>query len=287
MIVRREIALGFELDGYVPSLSYGLIKIADGFWTSGTTEPVSYPDGFHGHYAALEDSSYWFAHRNRCIVSVVRRFAPSGPILDIGGGNGVVSLALANAGISAIVVEPSRTGADVARARGLLVIQATFESAGFVEGSVAAAGLFDVLEHFHGEAETLFGLRRALANLGWLYLTLPAFNLLWSNEDVIAGHFRRYTIGSAGRALARAGFELAFASYMFSPLVVPLFVLRSVPSMFGRLRGMRKGGAADHTLPANVFGRFIGRLLATEALRIEAGHAVPFGSSVLVAARKR
>jgi hypothetical protein len=43
--------------------------------------------------------SFWFLHRNRCIVSLVRRFAPDGRFLDIGGGNGYVARGLVAAGI--------------------------------------------------------------------------------------------------------------------------------------------------------------------------------------------
>lgn len=47
---------------------------------------ISYPEGGHAVCREVEDSSFWFAHRNRCIVAAVERMPPCGPILDIGGG---------------------------------------------------------------------------------------------------------------------------------------------------------------------------------------------------------
>jgi SAM-dependent methyltransferase len=281
------ITCGVNLDVYIASLSSQLNRGAEGFWTSEITEEVSYPEDVRSSCAAIEVSSFWFAHRNRCIISLVRRFAPQDPILDIGGGNGAVSLALQRAGFPAIVVEPGPGGVSVARSRGLPVIQAAFSSLQIADGTMAAAGLFDVIEHIEDELGILVGLHRALADGGWLYLTVPAFAWLWSNEDNDAGHFRRYTIRAARRALINAGFEVAFASYMFGPLVLPVFLFRSAPSLFGHLRGRKRGIEIDHTLPDNALGQFIGRLLEAEASRIEKGQTIPFGSSVLLAARKR
>jgi hypothetical protein len=43
---------------------------------------------------ALEDSSFWFAHRNACLLAVLRQFPTIGPFFDVGGGNGFVAAAL-------------------------------------------------------------------------------------------------------------------------------------------------------------------------------------------------
>jgi len=53
--------------------------------------------------------------------------------------------------------------------------------------------------------------------------------LLWSNEDVHAGHYRRYT-KSMSNILKEAGFRIEFSSYIFSILPFPIFLLRSILS---------------------------------------------------------
>jgi SAM-dependent methyltransferase len=275
-----------DLDNYIAGLSGRLTKKEDGLWTTGATETVSYPENIHDAYAAVEVTSYWFTHRNRCIVSLARRFPPSGPVLDVGGGNGAISLALHSNGIQSIVLEPGPQGAAVARRRGLTVIRATIASAGITASSVSAIGLFDVIEHIADEAGTLASLHHALKGGGWLYMTVPAFNWLWSTEDQIAGHVRRYTVASATGALQKARFEIAFASYLFAPLVPAIFLLRSMPSLFGRIRGINRGVATDHQLSDNIIGRSIGNILRSERKCIEDGKTIPFGSSVIVVGRK-
>jgi hypothetical protein len=51
----------------------------------------------------VEDSSYWFGHRNARIVELVRQFPPNGLIFDIGGGNGFVAKGLEEAGFATVV----------------------------------------------------------------------------------------------------------------------------------------------------------------------------------------
>lgn len=275
-----------DVDAFISSLSPRIERSQEGFWASRTIETVSYPDSGHDACASVELTSYWFTHRNACILSVARRFAPAGPVLDVGGGNGIVSLAMKTAGLPCVVLEPGAQGARLAHERGLPVIQATLSDAGIAEGAVPAAGLFDVLEHIEDDRGTLNALHRVIKPGGWLYLTVPAYRWLWSNEDVGAGHARRYDLGSIGERLAETGFDVAYGTYMFAPLVLPILALRSLPSLFGRVGGLRRPVAADHALPPGAVGRAIARMLDWERRRIAGGGTVPFGSSVLVAARK-
>src|ERR1700689_4932198 len=67
---------------------------ADGVWRGRSTEPVSYPAEGNNACFALEDSSFWFAHRNACLLALLRRFPAAGPFFDIGGGNGFVAAAI-------------------------------------------------------------------------------------------------------------------------------------------------------------------------------------------------
>src|SRR4051794_20651144 len=119
--------MSFDLASLAPSLE----RRDDGLWFARMQASVSYPA--HGNAACLEleDGSFWFRHRNRCILSLVRGFPPDGPFLDIGGGNGYVAKGLAAAGIPCILVEPGLDGALAARARGIdPVICARLEDVG-------------------------------------------------------------------------------------------------------------------------------------------------------------
>lgn len=273
-----------RLDLLAPSLRQG----AEGIWVAPGSAEVSYPEGGHAACLQLEDSSFWFRHRNACILASVARWAPapSGPFFDVGAGNGYVARGLADAGLQVVAVEPGVHGALNARRRGLRhVVCATTGACGFPAGAAGAVGAFDVIEHIDDESAFLAEMRRLLAPGGRLYATVPAYPLLWSSEDTAAGHYRRYTRASLCAALARAGFEIDYASYFFRWLVAPVGLLRALPYRLG-LR--REGGRADVNAREHDAGSAAGlidALLRSERERIAAGRSMAYGASLLVVAR--
>jgi SAM-dependent methyltransferase len=259
----------------------------DGIWISKGNSGVSYPAEGNQACFEIEDHSFWFQHRNRCIASVVRGFPPAGALFDLGGGNGFVSLGLQNAGWQSIVVEPGHTGAVNARKRGLAnVICATLEDADFRSHSVPAAGLFDVLEHIADDGHFLRMLRERLIPGGRIYLTVPAYPWLWSAEDVAAGHFRRYTRSSLASVLERSGFEVEFASYIFSPLPLPILASRTIPSLLGRRKAENVDqGIREHRPASKALAGLAGGAFEWELRRLERKKTIPAGGSCLVVAR--
>jgi SAM-dependent methyltransferase len=267
------------------SLAPDLERRDNDLWFSRRQASVSYPA--HGNAACLvvEDGSFWFRHRNRCIVSLVRRFPPDGLLLDIGGGNGYVAQGLVQAGIACALLEPGIDGALAARARGIdPVICARLEDMGMAPASIAAAGMFDVLEHIADEAGALRQVHALIRPGGRLFLTVPAYAFLHSADDVAAGHFRRYTLASLARALLGAGFRIEHATYMFAPLPPLIFLLRTVPSRLGLRQGVDEQRQAAEHAPEGPAAWLIDRLLGLEAWRIEAGRGIPFGTSCLAVA---
>ena len=188
----------------------------DGLWHPKVRTRPTYPDEGNAFCFQVEDQSFWFQHRNWCVLAAVARLPPAGPVFDIGGGNGFVARALAQAGYPAVVVEPGPVGARNAQARGLSpVICSTLDDAGFHPGSLPAAGLFDVLEHIEDDHTVLRRLAAFVQPGGRLYLTVPAYSWLWSGEDELGGHHRRYSRGALVRVVRGAGFGVEFASYFF------------------------------------------------------------------------
>jgi SAM-dependent methyltransferase len=262
-----------------------LERAEDGIWYAREREPVSYLEEGNEVCFELEENSFWFQHRADCLKSVVRRFPPAGPIFDIGGGNGFVSRSLIDAGFDAVLVEPGETGARNAARRGIqTVICATLATAKFSPSSIPAVGIFDVLEHVEDAAGFLEEIARCLQPEGRLYITVPAFPWLWSDDDVAAGHYRRYTLATLNRAVKAAGFAPLYSTYLFSPLPLPLLLMRCLPSLFGKRALPRKTYSGLHRQRARWL---TDRIWAAERNCIDAGRAIPFGSSCLLVAEKR
>lgn len=261
----------------------GLRQDPDGIWRGRGTEAVSYPAAGNNDCFALEDNSFWFAHRNACLLALLQRFPAPGPFFDIGGGNGFVAAALqSHGGVPVVLVEPGGDGVQHARARGLrTIVHATLNEAHFRDRSLPAIGFFDVLEHVADEQGFLGEVRRCLADHGRIYLSVPAGRWLWSDADVQAGHYRRYTFASLQQALKSAGLQTRFLSRIFSPLPGPLFLSRTLPSFFGHRRQMTRSYAGQHRPRGRTL---MERVWRWEAGRLARGRSIPFGTSCLAVA---
>jgi SAM-dependent methyltransferase len=244
-----------------------------------------YPESGHDWCAAIEDRSFWFEHRNRFLLEVMRRFPPATPLYDVGGGNGVVAAALGRAGIRAIVVEPGEAGAQRAKQRGLESICATIETAGLAPASMPSVGLFDVVEHIKDPVGFLSTTRRLLQPGGRVYVAVPAYELLWSAEDDYAQHFRRYTRRRIARELTDAGFKMEYTTYMFALLPLPILLLRALPYRLGVARPFTQDGTrTDHAVGGAARAVLDGLHSLELALASRLG-ALPFGASVVAVAR--
>ncbi len=273
----------------IQSLAPGLQAAEDGVWRyPNPPGTVSYPEDGNAFCAALEDRSFWFQHRNRCLLAAMQAFPPPGLLLDAGGGNGCVTASLQQAGIACALLEPGPQGIDNARRRGVRpLIQATLQEACFRPGALPAIGLFDVLEHIEDDEEFLKLANGLLIQGGRLYLTAPAHGFLWSTADVDAGHYRRYSLGGMAQLLEAAGFQVEYQTYFFSSLLLPVIFLRALPSRLG----WRKGGAlesyqAELAQKDGWSSRWLSRSLRFETRRIRQRKRIPTGSSLLVVAAK-
>jgi SAM-dependent methyltransferase len=267
-------------------IAAGLIETEPGFWTSRKRSPVPYPEAGNQLCSAVEEASFWFRHRNRCILTLLSQYPPPGTFFDIGGGNGYVAQALERAGFETVLVEPGVGGVRTARQRGLAhVIHSTMADAEFHSNSLSAAGLFDVLEHLRDDLEFLGELRRLLMPGGRLYLTVPAYQFLWSSDDDFACHERRYALQDLTRKLERSRFRTLRATYFFALLPLPIFLLRTLPSRMGLRRNVSLSTThREHATSSRLVKRLIDPALVVEAEWLRRGRKLPTGASCLVAA---
>jgi SAM-dependent methyltransferase len=271
----------------LPSIARNLQWNAAGFWDCPAPGGgLSYPAGGNQACFAVEDGSFWFEHRNACILAAIEALAPRTPLIDIGGGNGFVAKALQDAGIDVALLEPGPDGVRNALGRGVRqVVRGAIETADFLPGGIPSAGMFDVLEHIEEDAGFLKLVYSLLQPGGRLYLTVPAGRGLWSGEDEHAGHYRRYSVGGLRALLEAAGFTVEFATPFFGFLVLPILLLRTLPSRLGLAPS---GGVQPraHHVTAPAVKRPLDWLAGRELRRISAGREMRAGSSCLAVAKK-
>ena len=250
---------------------------------------VEYPEAGNELTRRVEDVSFWFAHRDRILRGLLNQYPPDGTLWDIGGGNGYQARRWEDAGHPVVMVEPGPVGCANARDRGLsVVVQASLEDLGLPDASVAAVSFLDVLEHLENPRTILDETARVLRPGGRVYVTVPAFSLLWSDEDDYALHKRRYTAQTLTRELEVVGLNVEFLSYYFQFLILPIFLLRTLPSWMAGSRGAapREMDPSDHDADG-LKGRFLQWFLDREYEQFARGSRLSFGSSLLCVAHFR
>jgi len=258
-------------------------------YTSATCEGISYPDDGNQNCYLIENNSFWFSHRNNCIIQTIKHFPPPGTIFDVGGGNGFVSLGIKQAGFEVALIEPGHVGARNARKRGIApVICGKLEDVGFDANSIPAVGLFDVLEHLEDDQKFLMYLLEKLQPGGFIYATVPAYKFLWSEIDELSGHKKRYTLQSLNKLFRESGYDVEYLSYIFVPLPLGILLLRVLgPKRRLSDRNRNSRSRSQHQGMNPFFRKILELSLRFEYLLIKRLWRIPFGSSCVVVAQKR
>jgi SAM-dependent methyltransferase len=225
--------------------------------------------------SSIEHRDYWwFAARAELLeAGLADHLGSPGRLLDVGSADGPSAAWLRGAGVrTAIDTDPRGLSPrrDVcASALALPFADATFD--------VVAA--FDVVEHLDPEARGVAELARVLRPGGRLLVSVPAYQWAWSDHDVRAGHYRRYTRRRLVRALTGAGLEVERSTYAFA-LVFPMFAAERL------LRRVRRPDPATRLPAVSARQDRLLRLLCHLESQMLRRHGLPFGSSVLAAAVK-
>jgi hypothetical protein len=146
--------------------------------------------------------------------------------------------------------------------------------------------MFDVLEHMADEIGTLRQAHSLLRPAGRLFITVPAYEFLFSADDDAAGHFRRYTRKTLGAALSLSGYRVVYSTYMFAPLPPLVFLTRTAPSRLGLRQGLDEARLSAEHSPGWLASVIMDGVLGIEAQHIEAGQRIPFGNTCFTVAER-
>jgi hypothetical protein len=121
---------------------------------------------------------------------------------------------------------------------------------------------------------------------GYWYLTVPAFNWLWSGADDHALHYRRYTHRTMAAAL-EGHFRIVYLTALFERLVPAFFLARTLPYAVGVRRAEATRLKAEHRPGGSAGTALLERFLAHETRCIARGRSLRIGSTLLVVAQRK
>ena len=179
-----------------------------------------------------EDKHWWFATRTKSLLNILDRFVPPNQpgrrVLDVGCGAGNMFHHLARYGdVEGIDNNPKPL--VIARERGYTVQQGVGQKMPYEDERFDLVAALDVVEHVEDDLALLKECHRVCKPGGFIISTVPAFQWLWSHNDEINGHQRRYTRPEFSERLEQAGFSprrLTYNYFAIFPAAAAMILLR-------------------------------------------------------------
>ncbi len=146
--------------------------------------------------------------RTRIVKPLISRLAPR-DFVEIGAASGEMAAWLGRRGVPGIAVEISQAALPLLRARLRDIPNVhTFErDSRFLDTSTDLLLSMEVLEHIEDDRAALADWYRLVRPGGHIVISVPAHSRRFSEEDVLAGHFRRYEKRELRDRLIEIGFE--------------------------------------------------------------------------------
>lgn len=244
-----------------------------------------FPHEVFPQLAGLETNHFWFQSRNRLILWALGRYFPqAGTFLEIGCGTGFVLYGL-HKKFPFLVLSGSEiyaSGLDYAAGRleHAALFQMDARQIPF-ENEFHVIGAFDMLEHVREDEQVLKQMYQALRPGGGLILTVPQHPWLWSRQDEIACHIRRYRARKLKERVRSAGFELIRVT-SFVSLLLPLMII----SRFRKSAPGKEFDAMAELKLNPLVNRVFEKIMDMEGAAISAGISFPAGGSLLLVAKK-
>ncbi len=182
-----------------------------------------------------ETDHWWFQARREILVQIINSFVPKGAaVLDVGCGTGFILEKLQH-DYDAHGLDHAEVAVNYCHERGLTFVKQGFLGEETFNGKkFQLVSFLDVIEHIEDDLAVISIAKSYLSNDGYLMITVPAFQFLWSAHDEIHHHKRRYTKDSLTNLLEKAGYTVRYITY-FNTLLFPMIALiRAVGNLTGR-----------------------------------------------------
>jgi SAM-dependent methyltransferase len=239
---------------------------------------------FYLQYASVEDKHWWFVGRRLIIEQAICKLnlPKNAQIMEVGCGTGGNLRMLARHGqVSAM--ELNETACKIANEREVIPVKL-----GGLPDKIPFSNeydiilILDVLEHLDDDLAALLALHSKLKPGGWLLVTVPAYQFLWSQHDEINHHKRRYVLKNLQQVVIKAGYTVHYSTYFnffLFPIVAGVRWLRKLL----RIESNSIENSDLH-LPPKHINKFLSLLFASERHLMNLN--LPFGVSILLLARK-
>lgn len=227
-----------------------------------------------------EERHWWHISKRNVVERMLDTFLHNkkNQILDIGCGAGKTMDMLSRFG-TVWGLDNSKTALSFCKKRGGFKHLALGEATdmGFQDNFFDVITILDVLEHTEENA-TILEIKRILKPGGITIIIVPAYQWLWSTWDEVLKHKKRYTKHYLETVVNNCGFTVLRSSYMYSFLVLPIFIFR-------KLKSHKKSYKSDFSTNPPLINFLFTLLSNIERYFVVMGW-IPFGTSLILICKK-
>ncbi|MEK6923190.1 MAG: class I SAM-dependent methyltransferase [Nanoarchaeota archaeon] len=215
-------------------------------------------------------NDFWTLSRNELLLKYIN----SSPVMDVGCGSGILTKQLVGKNMDVYSLDIEERACELTSRFNdrKKIFSKSFEKITSKDLPKLKTIIFaDVLEHVDTDVEFLIKAHELLTDDGKIVISVPCYMFLWTENDVVRGHKRRYSKQQLREILKYAGFKV---EKMF------FWNLLSVPVILGaKIFGSR----VPHE---SVSESKLNNVLSIYFTQIENKIPVPFGSTLVCIARK-
>ena len=228
-----------------------------------------------------EETHWWHRAKRRYVKWIISTHTAKKKqtTLDVGCGTGKNMEELSSFG-EVWGVDISDEALSFCKKRGLTHIKkGEAENLPFNDDTFDVVCALDVLEHVDDKL-AVKEIKKVLKDDGFIVITVPAYDWLWSRWDEVLGHKRRYTKKQLGQVLEKEGFVIRRYTYIHALLILPLFIFRKIKQL------QSKPYSSDFKVGNNIMNKILLYISELEQMMINR-YDMPFGTSILCIAQKR
>lgn len=206
---------------------------------------------YYIEYFELERKHWWFRVRGKIIEDfLTKSINITSPlkILNVGAATGRTSEILSKYGEVTSIEYDKDCCSFTSEKLGMPVLHASILDLPFPDSSFDLVCAFDVIEHVEDDGTSVYEMERVCKKGGIIYITVPAFNKLWSHHDVVNHHHRRYVMQDILRLFAPFKGEIIHKTYFNSLLFVPIFCFRMLSNLLSFTLTKKKGSGSDFSV---------------------------------------
>ncbi len=244
---------------------------------------------YMNEYASLETNHWWFKARIEILAHLIRKKnitqGDRPKILNVGVASGGTTRMLEKFG-SVTSLEYDKDCCDYLRNVAKIdVVEGSLTNLPFENNTYDLVCAFDVIEHIEDDSKAMEEIYRVLKINGHAMITVPAYQFLWSNHDVINHHYRRYSKIRL-RNLISKNLKIEYLTFFNTILFLPITFARII----GRIKKTEENPSQiksdfDFQKNSKLLNRIFYKIFRLEK-KILPSIKLPFGVSILTICSK-